>query len=151
MAYNPTVDPFHGTVEIALSWIEKNAPPDATVAVLPEGAMINYLGRRVNPTRHLVWVPPLMAVFGQTNMTADFEKNSPDYVLIIARSASEFGVSFFGYDPRYGMELMRWIEGHYHRVYPAPEPAGKSAPQEQPFFELQILKRQPPVTPAGNN
>jgi hypothetical protein len=84
-------------------------------------------------------------------MTADFEKNSPDYVLIIARSASEFGVSFFGYDPRYGMELMRWIEGHYHRVYPAPEPAGKSAPQEQPFFELQILKRQPPVTPAGNN
>jgi hypothetical protein len=151
VAYNPTVDPFHGTVEIALSWIEKNAPPDATLAVLPEGAMINYLSRRVNPTPHLVWVPPLMAVFGQTNMTTAFEKNSPDYVLIIARSASEFGVRFFGYDPRYGMELMRWIEDHYDRVYPAPDPAGKSAPQEQPFFELQILKRRPPVLPAGNN
>jgi hypothetical protein len=151
VAYSPTVDPFHGTVEIALSWIEKNVPPDATLAVLPEGAMINYLSRRVNPTPHLVWVPPLMAVFGQTNMTAAFEKNSPDYVLIIARSASEFGVSFFGYDPRYGMELMRWIEGHYDRVYPAPDPAGKSAPQQQPFFELQILKRRPPVLPAGNN
>ena len=110
MAYDPTVDPFHGTVETALSWIEKNVPPDATLAVLPEGAMINYLSRRVNPTPHLVWVPPLMAVFGQTNMTAAFEKNSPDYVLIIARSASEFGVGFFGYDPRYGMELMQWID-----------------------------------------
>jgi len=151
VAYNPTVDPFHGTVEIALSWIGKNVPPDATLAVLPEGAMINYLSRRVNPTLHLVWVPPLMAVFGQTNMTAAFEKNRPDYVLIIARSASEFGVSFFGYDPRYGMELMRWIEDHYDRVYPVPDPAGKFAPQEQPFFELQILKRRPPVLPAGKN
>jgi hypothetical protein len=92
-----------------------------------------------------------MAVFGQTNMTAAFEKNRPDYVLIIARSASEFGVSFFGYDPRYGMELMRWIEDHYDRVYPVPDPAGKFAPQEQPFFELQILKRRPPVLPAGKN
>jgi len=150
MAYNPAVDPFHGTVETALSWIEKNTPPDATLAVLPEGAMINYLSRRVNPTLHLVWVPPLMAVFGQTNMTAAFEKNSPDYVLVIARSASEFGVKFFGYDPQYGMELMRWIEDHYDRVYPAPDPARKSAFQEQPFFELQILKRRPPVLPAGN-
>jgi len=36
-----------------------------------------------------------MAVFGQTNMAAAFEKNSPDYVVIIARKTSEFGVGFF--------------------------------------------------------
>jgi hypothetical protein len=151
MAYGPAMDPFHGRVEVALSWVQKNVPPEATLAVLPEGAMINYLSRHVNPTPCLVWVPPVMAVFGQTNMAAAFEENSPDYVLVIARSASEFGVGFFGYDPRYGMELMRWIEDRYDRVYPPPSPAGKSAPQEQPFFELQILKRRPPVLPAGNN
>jgi hypothetical protein len=151
MAYGLTVDPFHGNVEIALTWVEENVPPDATLTVLPEGAMINYLSRRVNPTPHLTWFPPVMAVFGQTNMTAAFEKNSPDYVLVIARGASEFGVGFFGYDPRYGMELMQWINDHYDRVYPAPDPAGKSAPREQSFFELQILKRHPPILPAGNN
>jgi hypothetical protein len=151
MAYNSAADPFHGTVEKALSWIETNTPPDTTLAVLPEGAMINYLSRRVNPTHHLVWVPPLMAVFGQTNMTAAFEENSPDYVLIIARSASEFGVGLFGYDPRYGMELMRWIGEHYDRVYPAPDPAGISLPQAQPFYELQILKRRPSLLLAGNH
>jgi hypothetical protein len=151
MAYGPTVDPFHGKVEVALSWVQKNVPPEATLAVLPEGAMINYLSRRVNPTPCLVWVPPVMAVFGQTNMTAAFEENSPDYILIIARNTSEFGVGYFGYYPRYGTELMQWIEDHYDRVYPAPDPAGKSAPQEQPFFELQILKRRPPVLAAGNN
>jgi len=91
-----------------------------------------------------------MAVFGQTNMTTAFEKNSPDYVLIIARSASEFGVRFFGYDPRYGMELMRWIEDHYDRVIRR-QTRPEIRTQEQPFFELQILKRRPPVLPAGNN
>jgi hypothetical protein len=105
----------------------------------------------VNPTPQLAWFPPVMAVFGQTNMTAAFEKNSPDYVLIIARSASEFGVGFFGYDPRYGMELMQWVGSHYDRVYPVPDPAGKLAPQEHSFFELQILKRRPLILPAGNN
>ncbi len=151
MAYNLNVDPFHGTVEKALSWMETNTPANATLAVLPEGAMINYLSRRINPTANLVWVPPLMAVYGQTNMTAAFEKNRPDYIVVIARSASEFGVKFFGYDPRYGMELMRWADSHYDRVYPAPAPAEKSAPSEQPFFELQILKRRAPIPPAVNN
>ena len=151
MAYQPAADLFHGTVEKALDWLDKNAPPDATLAVLPEGAMINYLSRRVNPTTSLVWVPPLMAVFGETNMTGAFEKNRPDYVVVIVRNASEFGVRAFGYDPHYGMELMRWVNEHYDRVYPAPDPAGKSSPQEQPFFELQILKQRPSVLPSGNN
>jgi len=151
VAYSPARDLFHGNVEIGLSWIGKNVPPNATLAVLPEGAMINYLSRRVNPTHHLVWVPPVMAVFGQTNMTAAFEKNSPDYVLVIARSATEFGVGSFGYDPRYGMELMQWVDDHYERVYPVPAPGGTSAPRKQSFLELQILKRRPPVLPAGNN
>ena len=97
MAYGPAMDPFHGRMETALSWIQTNVPPEATLAVLPEGAMINYLSRHVNPSPYLFWVPPVMAVFGQTNMAAAFEENSPDYVVIIARNTSEFGVGYFGY------------------------------------------------------
>jgi len=151
MAYDLATDPFHGTVETALSWVEKNVPPDATVAVLPEGAIINYLSRRVNPTHQLAWVPPVMAVFGEASMNAAFEKDSPEYVVIIARSATEFGMGFFGYDPRYGAALKHWIDNHYDRVYPVPDPADQSTP-ERPFFSgLQILKRRPPILPAGNN
>jgi hypothetical protein len=151
MAYEPSVDPFHGNVQLALSWIQKNVPSDATLAVLPEGAMINYLSRRVNPTPCLVWVPPVMAVFGQTNMAAAFEENSPDYVLIIARNTSEFGVGYFGYYHEYGTELMRWIDGHYDRVYPAADSTEKSPSGNQSFSELQIWKRRLPVLPAGKN
>ena len=112
--------------------------------------MINYLSRRVDPTRSLDWTPPVIAAFGQTNMMAAFEKGSPDYVLIIARNTTEFGVGFFGHDPRYGLELLRWVDDHYDRVYPLPGPGGKSGPREQSFWELEILKRRP-VLPAGNN
>jgi hypothetical protein len=151
LAYGPATDPFHGTVETALAWVEKNVPPDATLAVLPEGAIINYLSRRVNPTRQLAWVPPVMAVFGEANMNATFEKDSPDYVVLIARSATEFGMGFFGYDPRYGAGLKQWIDNHYDRVYPAPDPADQSSPEKPFFASLQILKRRPPDLPAGNN
>jgi len=149
MAYAPSVDPFHGNVQLALTWIQKNMPSDATLAVLPEGAMINYLSRRVNPTPCLVWVPPVMAVFGQTNMTAAFEKNSPDYVLIIARNTSEFGVGYFGYYRGYGTELMQWIDDHYDRVYPVADSTGKSPSGNQSFSRLQIWQRRPPILPAG--
>jgi len=84
-------------------------------------------------------------VFGQANMTATFEKDSPDYVVIIARSATEFGVGSFGYDPRNGAGLKQWINGHYDRVYPAPYPTEGSPAGNQPFFNLQILKRRPPI------
>jgi hypothetical protein len=113
--------------------------------------MINYLSRHVNPTPCPVWLPPEMEVFGQTNMTAAFQTHSPDYIVVLARSTAEYGVGYFGYYPRYGTELMRWIEDHYDRVCPAPGPVGASPFDNQSFSGLQILKRRPPILPAGNN
>jgi hypothetical protein len=144
MAYGPAMDPFHGRVETALSWIQTNVPPEATLAVLPEGAMINYLSRHVNPTPYPVWLPPELEVFGQTNMAAAFEENSPDYIVIIARNTAEFGVGYFGYYRGYGTGLMQWIDGHYDRVYPA-ESTGKPPFGNRPFFGVQIMKRRPPA------
>ena len=34
------------TTGAALAWIETNVPPDATIAALPEGVIVNYLSRR---------------------------------------------------------------------------------------------------------
>jgi hypothetical protein len=101
----------------------------------------------VDPTHSLDWTPPVIAAFGRTNMITAFEKNSPNYVLIIARNTTEFGVGVLGYDPRYGTELMQWIDDHYDRVYPA-DPTGKSPSGNKSFFGLQIMKRR---TPAGKN
>ena len=43
-------------LNLALDWIDKNIPPRATLATLPEGVMLNYLSRRVNPTMWYVRV-----------------------------------------------------------------------------------------------
>src|SRR5262249_11472579 len=38
-------------------------PRDSTLAVVPEGAMINYLARRANPTGYINLMPPEVAMF----------------------------------------------------------------------------------------
>ena len=137
ITYGSSMNPFHDNVQLALSWIQKNVLPGATLAVLPEGAMINYLSRHVNPTHCPVWLPPEMEAFGQTNMAAVFQRHSPDYVVILERSGVEYGVGYFGYYPRYGTELMRWIGEHYTRVYPVPDPVAKFPPGNQPFSQCK--------------
>ena len=146
MTYAPSVNPFHENVQLALSWLQKNAPSGATLAVLPEGTMINYLSRRVNPTVYPVWLPPEMEVFGQTNMLAAFQRNSPDYVVIVERSTAEYGEGYFGYYRNYGTELLEWIGQHYERVFPAPLPPGGSLRSNQSYAEVQILKKHQPAS-----
>jgi hypothetical protein len=47
--------------------------------------------------------------------------------------------------------LRQWIEDHYDRVYPAPDPVAKFPSGKQPFSELQILKWRTPILPAVKN
>ena len=130
------------TTKAALGWIETNVPPGATVAVLPQGVILNYLSRRINPTPCLFWDPNVMSVFGQTNMTAAFEKSSPDYVLFVETTSYEFGVGYFGQSPDYGVELMQWIGKNYQPVQ-----LFGSEPLKNGLFGIKILKRLPAATP----
>lgn len=129
-------------VSIALSWMETNLPPHATLAVLPEGAGINYLSRRVNPSGYPTWLPPELRAFGQTNMAAAFERSSPDYILLLHRPVSEYNVKYFGLQPEYGLALMQWVRQHYETVFQVGDP-----PLQTWHFGLQILRRR---SPAGD-
>jgi len=135
-AFDPRLNPAGESVKQALAWIEQNVPQNATLAVLPEGAMINYLSRRVNPTPCLDWSPNVLLVYGQAAMTAAFEKNPPDYICLVSRDTSEFDVGYFGRSPRYGLELMQWIEQHYQPVYLIGH-----EPFQSQLFGVEILQR----------
>ena len=111
---------------------------DGTLAVLPEGTTINYLSRRVNPTPCLDWSPTVLTAFGQAGMTAAFEKNPPDYIFLVERDTSEFGVGYFGRSPGYGVELMQWIGKNYQPVYLIGH-----EPLRNGLFGIEILKRLP--------
>jgi hypothetical protein len=138
LAFDPRFNPAGADIRQALGWIEINVPRDGTLAVLPEGAVINYLSRRVNPTPCLDWTPTVLTAFGQAGMTAAFETNPPDYVCLVERDASEFGTGYFGHSPGYGAGLMQWIEKHYQPVCLIGQ-----EPLRNGLFGIEILKRLP--------
>ena len=71
-------------------------------------------------------------------MTAAFEKNPPDYVVLVERDASQFGTGYFGHDPRNGLEVMQWIEKNYATAILI-----GSEPLQNGNFGIKILKRIP--------
>jgi len=102
------------TVNAMLGEIQTRVPPDATLVVLPEGVMINYLARRVNPTPYINFMPPELMVFGEERMLAAFQARPPDYVVLVHKDTSEYGPRFFGRD--YGRTLYEWIRENYHPI-----------------------------------
>ena len=142
MASGPTGNAVEArTTKAALAWIETHLPPDATLAALPQGVIVNYLSRRINPTPCLDWNPTLFTVFSQEKMTAAFEKNPPDYILLVEWKTYEFSLGYFGQHAGYGVELMQWIGKNY-----APVQLFGSEPLQNGLFGMKILKRNP--TPA---
>jgi hypothetical protein len=134
--FNEKTHPAGPAVQSALAWMQNNTSPEASLAVLPEGVMLNYLSRRINPTKYLIWNPAEIVGFGQTTMTTTFRQNAPDYIMLIHRDPSEYGVKFFGQEERFGLNLMQWIEANYEPVrLIGHEPLRNSQ------FGIKILKR----------
>jgi hypothetical protein len=119
----------------AVLWTEKYMPPDATLAILPEGITLNYLTRHVNPTGGLDWNPTMFTVFGQDTMTAAIENHAPDYIFLVEWDSSEFKVGYFGSSPEYGQALMDWI----HKNYKTQVLIGNE-PLKDGRFGIKILK-----------
>ena len=98
-------------VRSALAHLEQRMEPDDTLAVLPEGVMLNYLLRKRTPARYINYMPPELLMFGEDEIVADFAAHPPEWVVLAHKSTSEYGLPFFGRD--YGAQLFAWIRAHY--------------------------------------
>jgi hypothetical protein len=136
LTFDAKSHPVGPAVLSALDWLKENTPAEATLAVLPEGVTVNYLTRRLNPTKYLIWNPAEMVGFGQATMTTAFRESAPDYVMLIHRDPSEYGVKFFGQEDRFGLKLMQWIEANYQPVCLI-----GNEPLHNSLFGIKILKR----------
>jgi hypothetical protein len=103
-------------VSEAVSWIANRTPRDATIAVIPEGVMINYLSRRRTSLRFVNFMPPEIIAFGEPAIVAGFRAHPPDFILVIERSTAEYGYASFGAAPDYGQTTMQWIWSRYEQV-----------------------------------
>jgi hypothetical protein len=102
-----------------------------SVAVVPEGVLVNYLARIPNPTPYLNFMPPEAILFGDDAWTAAFRRAPPDVILRVPKDTSEYGRGPFG--AGYGRALAAWVAAAYVadgvlRVADVP-------------FEIEILRR----------
>ncbi len=116
LVFNERVDTRGPVVTETLNWINLNTRKQDTLVVVPEGVMLNYLSRRINPTRYTNFMVPEMAIFKEQDIINDLELGAPDYFVIVHKDTSEYGVGYFGKDPVYGVKTMNWIKQNYHPV-----------------------------------
>jgi hypothetical protein len=142
VTYDPKIDPTGAAMSSAATWMETHTAPTNTLAVLPEGVMLNYLTRRENPTPYAVFAFEVWA-FGEHTMLAAYQKKPPDYIIVVQRDSSEYGVPYFGLQKGYGFDMMQWVMRNYEPV----ELIG-SEPLQSGAFGIKILKRLPQEMPA---
>ena len=136
VTFGPRYDARGMIVRATLEWIGEQTAPGATFAALPEGIMINYLARRPSPSAYTTFMMTEVLAFGESTILADLRADSPDYILLVHKDTSEFGVGFFGEDPSYGMEIMKWIRLNYR-----PAVLHGREPMTNDRFGIRILQR----------
>jgi hypothetical protein len=85
----------------------RSAAPEAQVLVLPEGLMINYL------SRHKSVDPGWLMGEKETDFVRRLTAKPPDYVVLITRDLTEFGIPRFGAPGNHGYELIKWVAANY--------------------------------------
>ena len=103
-------------VNAATDWVADNAPENATMTVMIDCEMLNYLTRRRNPARYGNFNPQQLDLFGESNVRESLDATRPDLIAFVHRDTSEYGPRFFGKD--YGRELYGWVLQNYVEVRP---------------------------------
>jgi hypothetical protein len=110
------------------------ARPGQTLAVLPEGSLLNVLTGLSRPTPFGTLMPFEAHLYGDDTIRGAFEEHSPDWVVLVHKDTSEYGPRFFGRD--YLKGLGTFLTQRYTPVarWGAEPFAGKE-------FGIKLLKR----------
>ncbi|MEX1025694.1 MAG: sulfatase-like hydrolase/transferase [Planctomycetota bacterium] len=84
------------------------------IAVVPEGALLNYLTRRESPTPYVNFMPPEVELWGDERIAAALEAARVRHVVHWSKDMSEYGVRAFGDD--FAPAIGRWLAGYEPRL-----------------------------------
>lgn len=126
-------------VAVMLRQIERVTQPADTLAVVPEGVMINFLARRRNPTPYVWYMPDVIAAFGEERMLAAYRQDPPRFIVLVHRDATEHGAAFFGRD--YARATMWWIRENYEPLTVVGAP-----PYQGDAYGMMLLRRRQNAT-----
>ncbi|MFH1681324.1 MAG: hypothetical protein ABIH26_11870 [Candidatus Eisenbacteria bacterium] len=103
-----------GNFVLAHDLVRKHVPPEASLAVLPEGGLLNQATGRRSPLSLPTLMPAEFLLFGEERVFEEVVQSSPDYILINNRFTPEYRMIGFGFD--FGTRLMKWIQSEYYPV-----------------------------------
>jgi hypothetical protein len=114
-AFNENFDKTGALMDWVIKSVDSIAP-GATLLVLPEGALINYISRHKYPMP--VWVS-----IGGGSTTEEVQEiinrlrqSPPDYIVLISRSMKEHGLQQFGAPGTPGEKTLKWITDNYFTI-----------------------------------
>jgi hypothetical protein len=70
-------------VSLLAGFLAARTPPESTVAVLEQGAWLNFLIQRRNSTPYVTVLPPEVTMFGERAIVDAFARRPPDYIVRI--------------------------------------------------------------------
>jgi Dolichyl-phosphate-mannose-protein mannosyltransferase len=111
-------------VQAAVSAINRKFPSDATLEVMPQGLMLNYLARRKNPSPYVNLMPPEMFSIGEDRVLAALRAHPPGIIVFVRKDMAEDGFILTEGRYEYGQRVVAWVEANYGELGTPPLPAG---------------------------
>jgi hypothetical protein len=108
----PQEDPMGLVVNAMIGALEKT-PSAQTLLVLPEGVMLNYLTRKPSPISPFLFFSATTSGGLEQEFVQQLGKNPPDWVVVISRDLSDYGIKRYGEAPGSGQAMLAWVEANY--------------------------------------
>jgi hypothetical protein len=123
-------------VNALLTFLSRKVEPGKTLAVAPEGAMINVLAQRVNPNPCLNLMPPEIASLGEAYVLQQLQKTPPEILVLDLDRISSKGLLFRN-EP-YAPQIAAWIVANYELMERFETP-----PEEPMQLRLGVMQYRP--------
>ena len=75
--------------------------------------MLNYLTRKPSPVRPFFFFSAATSGGRELELVQELERKPPDWVIIISRDLSEYGIKRYGESPDRGRALLAWVAKNY--------------------------------------
>lgn len=111
-AVDPSRDKIGDMVNVVSSELRK-APPGQSLLVLPDGEMINYLARMRSPVAPAFFFSSATVGGREAGIVGELRRHPPDWVLLISRDLTEFGVDRYGESEGQGRLILDWTAANY--------------------------------------
>ena len=102
-------------VNAILKKLDEIDPHGKTLAVFPQGLMLNYLSRRVDPIAVVNLMPPEVLSTGESAVVAMLENSPPDAIVVSGKDVDQDAFVLADGHYLYARPVLAWVVKHYDR------------------------------------